>query len=192
MPLSVYTAFPEGGGSLAATSGASMSLISTVTANNSASVNIEGLTNSYDVYVINCVNLSNVADQNFAARMQYNGSYLTTEYEWAGFYNQSNSVAWNGGGSANDTRISQLAFSELTSTSRANMEITIFNPSSVSTRNIVMIRASTAASTLGQRYITARNNSTIASSNALTGIQIFGQNGTNFSGTFRLYGIKNS
>jgi hypothetical protein len=180
-----------GSGDLAVGGGA-WTHISTVTASSVASVNIEGMTSAYDVYVIIGVNISNVIDQNIAARMRYNGSYLTADYEWTRINNDAGSGV-TGPSNTNSGFIPELAFVDNASTSRTNIEMYVFNPSSVSTRNFVMTRAIVAGNTfIGHRLAMARNTSATASSFALTGIQFLGQNGTNFSGTFRLYGIKNS
>jgi hypothetical protein len=144
------------------------------------------------VYVINGVNISNVADQNFGARMRYGGAYLTADYQWSRINQEATITAASNGG---DVRISELLFVDSNSASKGNIEIQIFNPSSVSTRNIIMAKGGITGSTTatwGQRITVARNMATTVLSSALTGIQILGQNGTNFSGTFRLYGIKNS
>lgn len=179
-----YVALPAGG---------SMIFLSSVTASSSASVNIETTFNStYDVYLLIASGIR-VSDENgvIAARLKIGGSYVTSN-TYPAFRmqpeSQSNSFAGAGDTAQNSIRI--IGNVGNTSDAHANFAMYIYSPSSTAlSKMVVWTGASVDTSTYARLSYGAGFNT---GTSAMTGIQFFPLAGNLASGTFRLYGIKNS
>jgi hypothetical protein len=171
-------------------------LLATTTASSVTTLDINGyFTSSYDVYKLFIYNLYAGSSTNFNFRVATTGSYTVqtgSDYYGSHVYARKASDAgtlehageWGGssmycvlGGSATSSAVS-------------NAEITIFNPLSTSVKKKFNIHTNgiegditVSRSLIGGEYW----NSTTA----VTGLRFFSSAGNNFTGTFKLYGIKN-
>jgi hypothetical protein len=172
-----------------------LTLLSTVTASGSSTVDIETTFNStYDRYVIEAVGVtvSSSTDITFLARMKIGGSYLSTSSysghvsdcsSGAGTYSATQAVDEDGlpilGNISNGG----------TSGKSANFSFRVSNPSSTTLMKTAYWH--------GQAFKTDNTSRTVngagfnSGTAALTGIRFYASTGT-VSGTFRLYGIANS
>jgi hypothetical protein len=182
---------PSTSGTLAIGSGA-LVLLSTVTASNSATVDIESTFDStYDVYKLIISGLTPVNDNgSITVTMKIGGTYLTTAtYVYHHSVPTSNATTYAGTASAADNYIYLASVGNAASKS-ANYEITIFNPSSTAFSKQITWHGTTIRS--GSGYAT---NSSGGGHNtgtaALTGIRMAVDNGNILAGKFRLYGVAN-
>jgi hypothetical protein len=161
--------------STAPAGGGSWVFLSLVTASNVASANIETTFNStYDVYMITGIN--NGAQ---GVRLKVGGSYQTDAQYSAGFtYLNSNSNSLSNSGANSQTYI-PLTY--------IYFQMFIYNPTSTAEAKGIFF----TANSLGPQVWRLGGGNYGGSNAALTGVQMYGD-GTNFSGTYRLYGLKKS
>ena len=180
---------------VAASSGA-LTLLSTVTASNSATVDIETtFSSTYDAYLIVA---SGVKSQNnnrpLFARMKLSGSYVTTaSYKW----NASTASSSNGSGGLTSTTLGGLQ--DYASIGRgetgsgaaysANFQIYIHNPSSTTLGKTLYVQGVTESSADVYAMNGFASNS---GTGALTGLRLYFDTGNIVEGKFRLYGISTS
>jgi hypothetical protein len=166
--------------------------LSTVTASNVATADIETTFNStYNNYAIVASAVSTVSSTRLTMRFKVSGSYSSSAlYGYAVIYN-ANGASRDpvGEGQASET---EILINPMSPTVSANLTTNficyLYNTASTSlykTCNIV--GQSWSSSSLGN-FI---NTVTYRDTPAVTGVRIFAATG-NVSGTFRLYGIKNS
>ena len=167
-------------------------LLSTVTASNSATVDVETTFDStYDVYklIISGLTLATNNDS-VALRMKIGGSYITTTtYVYHHSIPNSNATTYSGTASNGDDTIYLASVGNAANRS-VNYEITIFNPSSTAFSKSIIWHGTTITS-LGYAANSsggAHNTGTAA----LTGIRIYGNSSNVVAGKFRLYGVANS
>jgi hypothetical protein len=180
---------------VAAGSGA-LTLLSTVNASTSSTVDVETtFSSTYDAYLLigSGITVSNTNTE-LRMRMKIGGSYVSSSsYTYIQAQLNSNSgtfdsIRANAGGQNSFIQIA-AAVGTVSSIS-ADLIIKIFNPSNTSFAKMVAIECYYASSTNEQYYNAgAGQNSGTA---ALTGIRFFAQTGTINAGAFRLYGISNS
>ena len=158
--------------------------LSTVTANSATTADIETTFNStYDMYVIVATGVYGSANAATQARMKLAGSYVTSTS-----YNYSVSAATSAYVSlsaSNDTQITMTSVGTPNSTTSQNFVMYVPKPSSTMTKQMFWT---------GADVVNGANTSGFGSNNAntaLTGIRFYRSSGT-ITGTFRLYGIKNS
>jgi hypothetical protein len=173
--------------------GGSMIFLSTVTASNSSTVDIETTFNStYDVYLLVASGIRpSVTNAVVAARLKIGGTYITT-----GTYpafrmqpeSQSNAFAGAGDTAANEIRI--IGNVGDAANASANFSMYIYSPSSTSLSKMIVWTGASVDTTTYVRLSYGAGFNTGTS--AMTGIRFFLLSGNIASGTFRLYGIKNS
>lgn len=177
---------------------AGLTLLQTITASSSATVDLEtGIGSTYDNYLIVFTGVAPATDNVILyARLKINGTYQSSAYSGVNFYGgtddatiykeRSNNdvgfgIARYGVGNASGrTAQGQLWFGSPTSTSiykSANWAVTAFNPVSYGT-NV------SSYNTGGGLYN--------GGAQALTGVRFLFGSGNIASGVFRLYGIRNS
>jgi hypothetical protein len=174
-------------------SAGAMTLLSTVTASNSATVDIETtFSSTYDTYVIlgSGIGSDGSATPYFQVRLKLGGSYSSASYYAQVLTTRSGSTSV-----ANTTNISQIYFtstSGIASNSTANLSFVLYinNPSSTSINKNLNWTGSYQAPTGGAAQFSGGgyNDNTAA----LTGVRFFQDSGNIIRGTFRLYGISNS
>lgn len=181
--------------SFATPSGGAWIYLSTVNASAASTADVETTFDStYDQYVIigSNVTISN-AGQNFQIRLKIGGSYITTgTYGYTAQRTASNNTTMYVNSS--DDAASEIRFVEsmgATSSKPSNFMLYVSTPSSTSVvKNVYwngQFTYDTATVATYSTTGTGRNTNT----GALTGVRFFASAGT-VSGTFRLYGIKNS
>ena len=171
---------------------AGMTLLSTITASNSSTVDIETTFNStYDSYVLVISGATFSSSDTFVqALLKLGGSYVTSSYRWTletsasnGYNNAVTSVVSANSG---NFRIAQAA-SNVSYTSWSGY-IEINSPSSTSLYKTVSWHGGGIDyESLSRKAIGQGHN--FNTTNAMTGIRIYPAAGTITSGTFRLYGL---
>ena len=169
-----------------------LTLLSTVTASASATVDIETTFNStYDVYllVINNIIMATGAGGDLRMRMKLGGTYDTgANYAYHTLDTNSNSALYAASVASTDTSILVSANIYNNSDNGFGLSMYIYRPAGTANAKSVSWDGG------GKVYLYSRRTSGIAHNSgitALTGLRFFG--GSNFSsGTFRLYGIANS
>jgi hypothetical protein len=180
---------PSGGGS--------WTYLSTVTASASATVDIETTFDStYDVYVIVATNIVTSTDGGeLRCRPKVAGAYDSTAANFA-FHltlNSSSNSAYSGLGIALNTLSYWRIFDEISNSGgkSASLQMYVSNPS-VATKQKHINWQGVAGATAGQSRAISGAGTHLNDTNALTGIRFYPASGTITTGTFRLYGIKNS
>lgn len=165
--------------------------LSTITANNSATIDVENTFSTYDTYVIIG---SNITPQNsnepLKALLKINDAYQTSGYEYGGFSFFSAVTAYNGTAA---TAINITDAILLSATSYAlNFVCYISVPSS--TTKIKGIWGDFGNNAVGSttKLFGKFGGNYKSGTQALTGIRFFMNSGNLTSGTFRLYGYTNS
>ena len=179
-----------------APSSGALSFITSVTASNSATVDIENAMNVYDVYVIEGVNIvTSLNNVDLYIRLKIGGTYITTStylYAAANNFATYTAVAVANASTAVDF-IQVLQGLSSTAARTANVSIKIFNPSSTTigkqvSFNYAFRDSSAVTNTLANGFGSGVNSGT----GAVTGVRLYANYGNITSGTFRLYGIANS
>lgn len=173
-------------------SGGSWVYLSTVTASGAATADIETTFNStYDMYVIVAENVLMATDGvTLQAGMKIGGTYLTTAtYNWWASRPTSTSPISSNSGSTGDTRI--YLQGNMANTAATTSAFTAYIAAPSSTSAIKTMYVSGIASVSGGPSALINAIGSNSGTAALTGIRFYGSAG-NISGTFRLYGIKNS
>ena len=175
-------------------SAGALTFLSTVTASNSATVDVEStFSSTYDVYelVISGVVPANDAEQ-FRMQMKIGGVYVSTgnyQYSRTGSLATSNSYV----GGADTTNGSIVLGNNVQNGASVpiNFKMRIYNPSSTALQKAVTWEGYYQDSTtpaVAMSFGAASNPGTAA----LTGLRFYMGGGNITSGSFRLYGISNS
>ena len=165
-------------------------LLSTVTASNSATMDIETtFSSTYDAYlIVGTALVSANDDSEFSARLKIGGTYLTSAY--LGHYQniRDGSATYSGvGGNGGFIGISDGTGNGASES--LNFTMKVFNPTSTTRQHIVVgdiVNVNQAPFYKGGAFI--GGNTTTG---ALTGVRFF-FGGNTVSGKIRLYGIANS
>jgi len=184
--------FWRGDATWAAPSGGSLIYLSSVSASGST-VDVESTFNStYDVYLL-VASAITVSDTNsiIGARLKIGGSYISTgTYPTFRMQPESSSNAFAGSGDTAATTIRIIGNVDNVANASANFSMYIYSPSSTTlSKMVVWTAASVDTNTYVRLSYGAGFNTGTA---AMTGIRFLPVSGTFTSGTFRLYGIKNS
>lgn len=170
-------------------SAGALTLLSTVTASASATVDIETtFSSTYDAYLLYVVNLTPAtAGTIIYARLKVGGSYVTSaSYTYATNRSSDAASTYSSDNSAGDSTIRLI-----TNCSLGQMTINIYSPSNTTKSKMINWQGVSITSTPniafanGVAYVTGTTA-------AMTGIRIFADSGNITSGTFRLYGVSNS
>jgi hypothetical protein len=173
-------------------SSGAMTFITSVTASNSATVDVENAMTAYDVYMIvaDQIITTSGANPSFALRLKVGGTYQTgASYQ----YHSSTLTATN---SAYSSVVGNgVGNIQITSSLRAGGPVSfvlyLFKPSNATTYKIVSWQGGCANSA----PTTESNVGTgiwFGSTDAITGVRFYTSTNNIVSGTFRLYGISNS
>lgn len=178
----------------AAAGGGAWVYLSTVTASNSASVDVDAtIDGTYDTYVIEAVNIlvATVTDKLWC-RLKLGGSYIAGDYSshvMGPTPSSTSYVAYVYDGQA-DLQITGPLYNTV-GFGGCNLTMVIKNPASTTSKKHLYWQGAGMGGGANPVYIAGSgycNNST----SALTGIRFKASSGNITSGTFRLYGIKNS
>jgi hypothetical protein len=169
-----------------------LTLLSTVTASNSATVDVETtFSSTYDAYMLVVSGAKPATDAvNLLARMKIGGSYITTStyISTGGYTNLAGDTEFTLA-----TSITLVTTWGNTASSSCDVVMYIFNPASTAFKKLILYQATSmkldsSASMVGTRSGVGSNDGTAA----LTGIRFFASSGNISAGQFRLYGIANS
>ena len=168
-------------------SAGALTLLSTVTASNSVTVDIETtFSSTYDVYLLIASAITlNGGSATLQMREKINGAYNT-----GAFYYSHRMIANNVSTSDafESTATSITIIPNAPGTQGAGLCMRIFNPSSTTLEKMILWEAYQTAGRYEYRGF-AQNSSGLQ---ALTGIRFYASSQEIVSGTFRLYGIANS
>jgi len=167
--------------------GGSWIYLSTVTAAAASTADIETtFSSTYDNYVIVASNIYCVDPVSLNALLKVGGTYQTSSYRWAHFYDFRNlGSVGDGSGSANLITLSPGQAGGSSSTS--NFVIYVWNAPLTTQHKLITWTGNVTTDIITIHGAGAWVNGT----SALTGVRFQPTSG-NFTGTFRLYGIKNS
>jgi len=177
-----------------ASSGA-MTLLSTVTASNSATVSVETTFDStYDVYQVIVSGARAQSQVSMSATLKIGGSYITSA-TYGQHLQQLNSSSSSYGAHVSEAQtffyISSLDFATGTDAS-FNFILNIYNPSSTTFKKLVDWQGSASGPTDAERVTLLIGSAINSNTAALTGIKFQMGSGNIVEGKFRLYGISNS
>jgi hypothetical protein len=167
--------------------------LSAVTASNSATVDIETTFDStYDAYMIVGAGVVPANDGvALLVRMKLGGSYQTTGYDYHMTNLNPNSSAYAASTNAGHTGIIVTGALGNDVAESAHVVVKVFNPTNTTKRKMILNEAvGTDGSGIAKTHY--GSGACTASTGALTGIRLYFETGNISSGTFRLYGIKNS
>ena len=188
--------------SAAASSGA-LTLLQTVTASSSATVDLTtGIGSTYSFYLITFTNVTSTSSSIFYLRVEESGSYTSNtwfEFANAGYASGSGNLAINNGGNSS----CQLTFSSIPPLSSGggkgstcNGEVWFSNPTSTTLNKTLNFVCVGVDSFNPQVFVTHGGGARIYNSYdtppAWTGIRFFFGSGNISTGVFRLYGLANS
>lgn len=174
-----------------ATPASGLTLLSTITAADAATVDIETTFNStYDTYMIVASGVTFNSATALACRMRIGGTYLTTgTYYWHTNVSKSSASTYEGAAGASSNTIRLSDFGTGAAPTVSNFVIMVYVPASTTLyKTITWQGMSNRADRAETGSGVGRNDDT----GALTGIRLYGFNGSSLvSGKFRLYGIAN-
>jgi hypothetical protein len=179
-------------------SASGLTLLSTVTASNSATVDIDTtFSSTYDSYVIVFSNMSPDTDTvTPRVRLKLSGTYQTSGYNYHSAYpsNASSSYAAQGGSSQAYIALMGGITQDSRSTnpdSTIDMHLRINQPSNSVPYKSISWNGSHAGSTFNVLFGSGQNDTYIGAT-VLTGVRFYYSSGNVATGTFRLYGYANT
>ena len=173
-----------------ASSGA-LVFLSSVTASNSATVDLETTFDStYENYLITITGLTPTVDQvQLCARLKISGAYVTTSTYNSSFMNTGvGTVTFNTAASATQIELSRAGF-RTDANQEQGGQVYVQNPAGTTTRCLLRAWLSFDGP---NSYPSLLGNGGPQVSTAVTGVRLFMSSGNISVGTFRLYGIANS
>ena len=186
----VLTSNGTGWASSAAPGGGSWIYLSTVTASNVATADIETtFSSTYNNYAIVASAVSTVSNARLRMRFKVSGSYSSSSlYMYVVIFNKTTSTTPTGQGQTIEPDIQIVPQSTNQANLAHNFICYVYNAPSTSLYKTVNIVGQSWDDDNISNFITT---ATYKDTPAVTGVRIFAATG-NLSGTFRLYGIKNS
>jgi hypothetical protein len=174
--------------------GGSLIFLSTVTASNSATVDIETTFNStYENYILIVSNLRGTsASAELRIRFKLSGGYSSADYSYHSTKLESNVGTYDASANSGAT---QLLAATNVATGAANSvqgNFYIYNPSSTTSYKAIHGVVVNGFDNSGSARTTHLHGANNTDTSALTGLRFFMSVGNISAGTFRLYGIKNS
>jgi hypothetical protein len=174
--------------------GSTLVFLSSVTASNSATVDIEtGIGSDYDFYLITFTNVTPNSGSPLRARMKIGGSYATSDYRAMGVGGYSNGGSAVSGLSENNNAYISLSLSNVSHTGGSTIsgELWFSNPTSTTLHKIINYVSGGLDST-PNFFLLHGSGTNTSSLSALSGIRFYFNGADVSTGIFRLYGIKNS
>jgi hypothetical protein len=172
-----------------------LTLLSTVTASASATVDIEStFSSTYDSYMLVGTGITAANDGvNLFAQMKLGGAYDTgANYVFHTQHSTSAATTYQATNSAGATSIRIFGGDGISNNASASGNFTMYisNPSSTALRKQIYFTGSCVSYSLVHIHACGSGHNTATT--ALTGIRLFLGSGNITSGKFRLYGISNS
>ena len=187
----------NGSGALSfATPSSGLTLLSTVTASNSATVDLETtFSSTYDSYLIVFSNAAPSANtNNIRVRLKINGTYQTSGYNYHAARPDNTSASYSAQ-TGNATDMINLMGGNVQNSratvpgSTSDMHIRINAPTSTATIKSISWNGSMVGTTNSPLF---GSGQFVTSFEALTGVRFFYASGNILTGVFRLYGLANS
>lgn len=177
-------------------SAGALNYLSTVTASNSATVDVESTFNStYNVYMLTGTNIRSASNGTaMHLQMKIGGAYITTgsSYLYHQNYSGSDSAAYGGTSSAGLSYIVLAIGLNSNASNTYNFVMYIYNPSSTTVQKVISSTGTNIAGNPTFVYRTANCSGGNTGTGALTGLRFFCETGNIATGTFRLYGVSDS
>lgn len=194
--VSTGVQFPDSSIQTTAASASSWVYLSTTTASNSSTVDVENAFDStYSTYVIIISDMyPNTTNTNLQVRFKLAGAYVDVNYKYMGTDNTTNTPSSYSGYGATSQGQGVLTRYQYGASASRVMSSTMFisNPSNTSSNKYVYGFGTYNQNNdahISQTYSVQNSGST----SALTGVRFFMSSGATITaGTFRLYGIKAS
>jgi hypothetical protein len=162
-------------------------LLQSVTASNSATVELTSISSTYDNYLIVASNISHTGTSNHQMRVRMSGSWVSANYNYHLANPSFNSPAYSAVNSGDATQV-VVATGGFGDNGTLNYEMFLFNLNSTTRKKSFAWQG--ANNDDSRSYVGGAGN--YFSLNAITGVQFFAASGNIVTGTFRLYGIANS
>lgn len=167
---------------------AGLTLLATVTASNSATVDIEGyFTSDYDEYLLLADGIYPTAGSSLQMLLKVSGSYQTSGYIYAYTYQDSNSTSETFATATTEIPLSTSW--NLTSGIEGAVEARFFRPASSTTGKMFSTRSFQPQNSYASKYEGFGKYGT-GTQAAITGVRFLFSSGNVSTGTFRLYGFK--
>jgi hypothetical protein len=179
--------------SFATPSAGALTFLSTVTASNSATVDVETtFSSTYDVYLLIASGVTSQTDgRPLLALMKIGGSYVTSGYKYHATETTSASASYAAGADSAATSLSVLGGTVGNAADESgNFKMIIYSPASTALAKQATWEGSSMNSTGVLIKVNGAGLNTGTS--ALTGIRFKFDTGNVVAGKFRLYGIANS
>ena len=167
--------------------------LSTVTASNSATVDIETTFNStYDTYYIVVSKfVPQTSGESLYCRLKVDGSYDTSSYRYHAILNDDSETSYNYTKSQNASWIRILPALGNSTGQNAEFVARVTQPAITTNTKMITYQGSYVDGSNRVGWILGAGDYS-ASQNALTGVRFIMSSGNITSGVFRLYGVKNS
>lgn len=181
--------------STAPAGGGSWVYLSTVSASNVATADIETtFSSTYDVYAITGTGVVTDGGNSVVARLKMGGSYRTSNYYYKTSAVPANSSTYNAFNSQAGSYIDMTGYSVQNANSAYSMNFILYvhNVANTSFNKMIYWEGTFWASTGNFIAVTGAGSADTNATGALTGVRFQGSGIANIFGTFRLYGIKNS
>lgn len=177
----------------ATASGGSWIYLSTVTASNSATVDIETTFNStYDTYYIVASKIvPQTSGESLYCRLKVNGSYDTSSYRFHAILNDDTETAYNYTRSSNASWIRIMPALGNSTGQNCEFVARVTQPALTTNTKMITHQGSYIDGSNRVGWILGAGDYS-ASQAALTGVRFVMSSGNITSGVFRLYGVKNS
>jgi len=174
----------------AAAAGGAWVFLTSVTANGAATADVENAFNAYDMYALVGTGIRLDSSGTFDARLKVDGSYQTVNYVGINVSSYDGQTSNNFASATALIRV--LRFNISSTTTLGQFVMYIPNPATTDRYKPVMYNAAAYTSASSVQINTGAAAYNGGSGGALTGVRLFSNSGVNITGTFRLYGIKNS
>jgi hypothetical protein len=185
----------NGSGALSfATPASGLTLLSTVTASNSATVDIETtFSSTYDAYFLFVVGLVPATNASSLQCLLKVGTYISTNvYQYHSTALLANSASYAANANDNASLIQIITNVNSDSERGVCMQMNLYNAASTSTRKFINWIGSDENSSGVGRSFSGAGRVAAAPLAALTGVRFSMSSGNITSGSFRLYGLANS
>jgi hypothetical protein len=171
-------------------------LLSTVTASNSATVDVETTFDStYDVYIIQATGVTTASGNvGLRSRLKIGGSYLSAgdPYSYAADHTGQADTSYQITRSTADNAIEVVSSGDIGNASTEYTSFVMRLDQVASTALYKVVTWVGMSLDTGGVYINQRGGGRVSNAGALTGVRFLATSGNIAAGSFRLYGYKNS
>tara|TARA_R110000744_G_scaffold169241_1_gene287097 strand:+ start:774 stop:2783 length:2010 start_codon:yes stop_codon:yes gene_type:complete len=169
-------------------------LLETLTADATSTIDIgeTTLTSAYDVYMIEAVNITpSTNGTNLYVRMKIGGTYRTAGYNWHTNGSRQASSAYYGGAGSGVAFISTYQSMGNAAGKETEFSMKVTTPASTTQYHKIRMDGAIHTSNNETGFMNTIG-ANVTYTGALTGIRLYTSSGNIATGTFRLYGLKNT